>query len=178
MDQLKQQVEACKLCSISKTRTQAVFGSGNKKADIMIVAEAPGVQEDKQGIPLVGRSGQLLNNYLAALGIRRDDIYVCNVLKCRPPENRDPDPKEVERCIGYLHRQIELVSPKVIITLGKFAGNAVLGKELSMGKLRSVNGKAGNATVVPTWHPAYVLRSPNAGDSMYEDLKKAVELIK
>jgi DNA polymerase len=179
MEDLKQIVEACTLCSISKTRTQVVFGSGNEKAKVMIIAEAPGVQEDKCGLPLVGRSGQLLDKYFAALGIRREDVYICNVLKCRPPDNRDPDPKEVKRCIGYLRKQIDLVDPEVIVTLGRFAGNAVLETSLSATKLRNSSNSINGRHVVCTWHPAYCLRrGTDALDEMWDDLKRVMELVK
>ena len=133
---LKQEAENCIACDLSKTRTQVVFGVGNQHADLLIVGEAPGANEDKQGEPFVGRAGQLLNNMLYAISLQREDIYIANILKCRPPNNRDPRPEEVALCTPFLERQITLLQPKIILALGRIAAHFLLGSIESLGKMR------------------------------------------
>jgi DNA polymerase len=168
---LQQVVSGCQACSLAKTRTQTVFGVGDVEADWLFVGEAPGAEEDKRGEPFVGAAGQLLDNMLAAIQLKRDDnVYIANVLKCRPPENRDPQGEEVAKCDPYLKRQVELIQPKLIVALGKFAAQSILGSEETIaamrGKLHNYNG----VPVIVTYHPAYLLRSLTEKAKAWEDL--------
>jgi len=169
---LQQMVSACTRCALHTTRTQAVFGVGNRQASWMFIGEAPGADEDKQGEPFVGRAGQLLNSMLKALGFKREDVYIANVLKCRPPGNRDPRPEEALQCRGYLERQIELVSPKLIVAVGRIAAQNLLATDTALARLR---GKVhalgpGGWPLVVTYHPAYLLRSPGEKRKAWQDL--------
>jgi uracil-DNA glycosylase len=149
----------CTRCALAATRTQVVFGTGDPTADLMFVGEGPGAQEDEQGLPFVGRSGQLLDRLVhEELGLTRDRFYIANVVKCRPPNNRDPLPDEIAACRPYLESQLELIAPKVVITLGKFAGQLLLGSKETITRLRGRAYPYGGAVLVPTVHPAYVLR--------------------
>lgn len=149
----------CTRCSLAATRTHVVFGTGDPTADLMFVGEGPGAQEDAQGLPFVGRSGQLLDRLvLEELGLTRDRVYIANVVKCRPPQNRDPLPEEIAACRPYLESQLELIAPKVVVTLGKFAGQLLLGSSEGITRLRGRTYPYGAAVLVPTVHPAYVLR--------------------
>lgn len=173
MDALRQTVSSCELCSLSQTRTQTVFGTGNPDADVLIIGEAPGAEEDKQGEPFVGRAGQLLNGMLKAIGFTRNDVYIANILKCRPPQNRDPSPEEAEQCWPYLKRQIELVQPKVILALGRIAAQRLLKTNTSLGRLRGKQHYLEDITVpvIVTYHPAYLLRAPQEKRKAWEDLQ-------
>jgi DNA polymerase len=153
----------CQACILAKTRTQVVFGTGNVHAEWMIIGEAPGFYEDQQGKPFVGRAGQLLNAMLASVGKKREDVYIANVLKCRPPNNRDPLPDEVEQCTPFLKQQIESISPKVILALGRHAAQFLLNTDVPMGKLRGKSYEWGenNIPVFVSYHPAYLLRNPS-----------------
>lgn len=156
---LADEASGCTRCALAATRTQVVFGTGDPTADLMFVGEGPGAQEDEQGLPFVGRSGQLLDRLvLEELGLTRDRVYIANVVKCRPPGNRDPLPAEITACRPYLEGQIELIRPKVVVTLGKFAGQLLLGSTEGITKLRGRSYPFGSAVLVPTVHPAYVLR--------------------
>jgi uracil-DNA glycosylase len=160
----------CKLHTLG--RRQVVFGVGNPSADLMFVGEAPGADEDIQGIPFVGRAGQLLTKIIEAIGLSRDDVYIANVIKCRPPENRNPDPDEVETCEPFLFQQIDTIKPKVIVALGTFAAKALLKTQDPISRLRGrVYGYRG-AKLVPTFHPAFLLRSPDRKRDVWEDMKK------
>ncbi len=168
---LQQVVSNCQACALAKTRTQTVFGVGDTDADWLFVGEAPGAEEDKRGEPFVGAAGQLLDNMLAAIRLRRgENVYIANVLKCRPPENRDPQGEEVKKCDPYLKRQVELIRPKLIVALGKFAAQSLLGSEETIasmrGKLHDYNG----VPVIVTYHPAFLLRSLNEKAKAWEDL--------
>ena len=158
--ELKQAVPACTACALHKTRTQTVFGVGDEDADWMLIGEAPGAEEDRLGEPFVGQAGKLLDNMLAALGLRRgENVYIANVLKCRPPGNRNPEPDEVAKCSPHLRRQIELVQPKLIVAMGRFAAQTLLDTDASIASLRGrVHAFAGVPLVV-TYHPAYLLRN-------------------
>ena len=172
---LESRVSHCTRCALCETRTRTVFGTGNHTADWMIVGEAPGADEDRQGEPFVGRAGQLLTAMLAAIGFRRDEVYITNILKCRPPGNRDPLPGEVACCHDYLERQIELVGPGLILVVGRIAAHNLLQTDLPIGRLRGrvhCYGKAGIPLVV-TYHPAYLLRSPLEKRKSWEDLRLA-----
>jgi DNA polymerase len=173
--QLRERVAACRRCALSETRTQTVFGVGNRHADWLIVGEAPGADEDRQGEPFVGRAGQLLNAMLRAIGLAREQVYIANVLKCRPPGNRDPAPAEVKECLPYLERQIALLRPKIILVVGRIAAHNLLRTEATLGRLRQHIHHFGVARVplVVTYHPAYLLRSPTEKRKAWDDLKFA-----
>jgi len=173
--ELRRRVAACQRCGLHASRTQTVFGVGDETADWMFIGEAPGADEDAQGVPFVGRAGQLLTSMIQALGLRRDDVYIANILKCRPPNNRDPQPLEVVECLPYLARQIALVQPKIIVCVGRIAAQNLLGVETPIGKLRGqVHAfRDSGIPVVVTYHPAYLLRSPSEKRRVWEDLKLA-----
>ena len=170
-------VRDCRLCGLCETRTQTVFGVGNRAARLMVVGEAPGAEEDRQGEPFVGRAGQLLNAMLRAAGFERGDVYIANALKCRPPHNRDPSYEETERCLPYLRRQIELVAPGAILCVGRIAAQRLLGTEQPVGKLRGRVHDLGGVPVVVTYHPAYLLRSPGDKRKAWDDLKLALGVL-
>jgi DNA polymerase len=171
-DPLRAAVAACARCSLHETRTQTVFGVGDRQAKWMFVGEAPGAEEDRQGEPFVGRAGQLLTSMLQALGLRREDVYIANVLKCRPPGNRDPKPDEVAGCRGYLERQIELVSPRIVVAVGRIAAQNLLATDTSLARLRGRVHALGSGKwpVIVTYHPAYLLRSPGEKRKAWQDL--------
>jgi DNA polymerase len=163
----------CVMCPLGQTRTKFVFGVGNPKATLMIVGEAPGADEDAQGEPFVGRAGQLLNKILEAIGFRRDEVYICNILKCRPPNNRKPQLEEVERCLPYLRKQIQLVQPALILCLGLTAAENLLGTTESLGRLRGRTLSYEGTPVMVTYHPAALLRNPNWKRPTWEDVQAA-----
>jgi uracil-DNA glycosylase len=168
---LQKFLEGCPRCKLSRGRTNIVFGQGNPKADLMFVGEAPGHEEDLQGLAFVGRAGQLLTKIIEAMGKTRDNVYIVNVLKCRPPNNRNPEPDEVASCMPFLEEQIRLISPKVIVTLGTFAAQAVLGTDEPIGRMRGRWRTARGVRVMPTFHPAFLLRSPDRKKDVWEDMK-------
>ncbi len=165
----------CKLHALG--RKQIVFGVGNSNADLMFVGEAPGADEDLQGVPFVGRAGQLLTKMIEAMGFRRDEVYIANVIKCRPPQNRNPEPDEVEQCEPFLFRQIESIQPKVIVALGSFAAKALLKTSEPISRLRGRVYEYRGAKLVPTFHPSFLLRSPDQKKYAWEDLKRALALL-
>jgi uracil-DNA glycosylase family 4 len=169
---LEAAVKGCTLCDLNRTRTQTVFGVGDRRAQWMIVGEAPGADEDAQGEPFVGRAGQLLNSMLKAIGLQREQVFIANVMKCRPPQNRDPTPAEAACCKPYLHRQIDLVNPKLILCVGRIAAQNLLETDTPIGKLRGQVHRLGKMQrpVVVTYHPAYLLRSPGEKRRAWEDL--------
>ncbi|MEJ0087624.1 MAG: uracil-DNA glycosylase [Pseudomonadota bacterium] len=172
---LRERVAGCTLCDLCKTRTQTVFGVGNRAAEWLVIGEAPGAEEDRQGEPFVGRAGQLLNAMLLAIGLPRDTVFIANVLKCRPPGNRDPKPEEVSRCLPYLSAQIALLKPKVILAVGRIAAQNLLATDAPLSRLRGklhTFGEA-NTPLVITYHPAYLLRTPGDKRKAWEDLKFA-----
>jgi DNA polymerase len=176
--QLQAQVAGCARCELSGNRTQTVFGVGDPAADWMIVGEAPGAEEDRQGEPFVGRAGQLLNAILRAVGLHREQVFIANILKCRPPQNRDPKNEEVERCMPYLQRQVELVRPKLIVALGRVAAQNLLGSSEAIGRMRGrvhVFGAA-EIPVIVTYHPAYLLRSPLEKRKVWQDMQMALSV--
>lgn len=172
LEELNAKICNCQNCELGKTRTKFVFGVGNPKADAMLIGEAPGRDEDLQGEPFVGRAGKLLNDILKAVNFKREDVYIANILKCRPPNNRDPLPLEMETCIPYLHKQIELIDPKVILCLGRVAANGLLDKKLSLGQLRENTYEFNGIKVFATYHPAALLRNPNWKRGCWEDVQK------
>jgi uracil-DNA glycosylase len=181
--ELKATVEACRACGLCESRRQTVFGVGNPQAHWMLVGEAPGEQEDLQGEPFVGKAGQLLDNMLRAVGLTREQaeparqVYIANVLKCRPPGNRNPDPQEVQRCEPYLQRQVELVRPRLILAMGRFAVQSLLKTAEPIGRLRGKPHHYHGVPVVVTYHPAYLLRNPLDKARAWEDLCLARELM-
>jgi len=177
-ESLEESVRGCRRCGLCGSRTQTVFGTGDPAARLMVVGEAPGADEDRQGEPFVGRAGQLLNAVLRAAGFARGQVYIANILKCRPPNNRDPQPAEVEQCLPYLSRQIELVDPGLILCVGRIAAQNLLGTDVTIGRLRGkVHRLADGRPVVVTYHPAYLLRSPGEKRKVWEDLKLALRTL-
>jgi DNA polymerase len=170
-DALEAAVRDCRLCGLCETRTQTVFGTGERKARLMVIGEAPGAEEDRRGEPFVGRAGQLLNSMLAAAGFERSQVYIANVLKCRPPDNRDPGALEAAQCLPYLRRQIELVGPAAILCVGRIAAQRLLGREEPLARMRGQVHEFGGVPVVVTYHPAYLLRSPTEKRKAWTDLK-------
>jgi DNA polymerase len=171
---LEEEVRRCQRCRLYERRTQTVFARGNPRAALMFIGEAPGQEEDRQGLPFVGPAGKLLDKMIFAMGLRPDDVYIGNIIKSRPPENREPRPDEIAACFPFLERQIELVRPHIICTLGRPAANALLGTSLSMGDLRGKWHSYRGIAVLPTYHPAYLLRSPGQKKQAWEDLKKVI----
>ncbi len=176
LDELNARICNCTKCALGTTRTKFVFGVGNPKATLMLIGEAPGADEDAQGEPFVGRAGQLLNKILEAIHFKRSDVYICNILKCRPPNNRKPTPEESELCKPYLKKQIEIVKPKVILCLGLTAAENLLGTNESMGKLRGHVMQYEGVPVMITYHPAALLRNPNWKRPAWEDVQAVRKL--
>jgi uracil-DNA glycosylase family 4 len=164
-------LEGCPRCKLSKSRTNIVFGQGNPKAELMFVGEAPGRDEDEQGLAFVGAAGKLLTKIIEAMGYTREQVFIANVLKCRPPNNRNPEPDEVASCRPFLEEQIRLIAPRVIVTLGTFSAQALLETDESIGRLRGRWRSARGVRVMPTFHPAFLLRSPERKKDVWEDMK-------
>lgn len=174
--ELQERVSACTLCALHATRTRPVFGVGNRNARWMVIGEAPGADEDRQGEPFVGRAGQLLNSMLKAMGLAREEVYIANILKSRPPNNRDPRPEEVRACIPYLYRQIELVNPRMILCVGRIAAQTLLNTDVTIGKLRGRLHKLSTGRpMVVTYHPAYLLRTPGEKRKAWADMVLAMQ---
>jgi uracil-DNA glycosylase family 4 len=171
----------CERCPLSATRTKVVFGSGNADADLMFVGEAPGAEEDRQGLPFVGRAGVLLTQLLEEIGMRREDVFICNTLKCRPPGNRDPQPVEIESCEPYLARQVQLIEPRVVCTLGNFATKLLTRSQTGITKVRGTPQvhRLGGRTVfvMPLFHPAAALRTPSVEETLRGDFARLPELL-
>ena len=172
LDDLNGQICTCRKCPLGETRNSFVFGVGNPQADVVLIGEAPGAEEDKQGFPFVGRAGQLLDKILEAIGWSRDDVYICNILKCRPPNNRDPLSSEVELCEPYLHRQLEIIRPKAILALGRISAQTLLRTNDSLTKLRASVHRYHGIPLMVTYHPAALLRNPNWKRPTWEDVQK------
>lgn len=168
--ELAEEVAKCQRCSLHKTRTQTVFSRGNPKAKLMIIGEAPGFYEDQQGLPFVGKAGSLLNQMLASIGLNEENVYIANVLKCRPPNNRDPAMEEIAHCSDYLTAQISFISPSLILALGRFAGQFLVNKALPLNQLRKHIHHYQNTPFLVSYHPAYLLRNPKDKKKAYEDL--------
>lgn len=177
LDSLRLEVSQCTSCDLSKTRRNVVFGSGNPKASLMFIGEAPGQEEDAQGLPFVGRAGQLLTKIIEAMGLKRQDVYIANVLKCRPPNNRAPLPTEILACAENVRRQVEMINPKAICTLGKFATQTLLRTERPISSLRGIFQEYNGIPVMPTFHPAYLLRNPQDKKLVWEDMKKVMKCL-
>jgi len=177
-DELQAEVANCTKCALCATRTQTVFGSGNKQADWMLVGEAPGQHEDEQGLPFVGNAGLLLTEMLRAIGLTREEVFITNILKCRPPINRDPHSDEVENCINYLQRQQKLIQPKVILALGRIAAQTLLKTDESLAGLRGKVHTFNNTPVVVVYHPVYLLRYLQEKRNAWLDLQLAIQTVK
>jgi DNA polymerase len=177
--ELQQRVAACKACGLHETRTQTVFGVGDPDADWLIIGEAPGQQEDLRGEPFVGRAGQLLDQMLLAVGLDRGSVFIANVLKCRPPNNRDPAKHEAQACRHYLERQIDLINPKIVVAVGRIAAQLLLASDAPLGRLRgrAHSLKNGALPLVVTYHPAYLLRSPSQKAKAWQDLCLARRIV-
>jgi uracil-DNA glycosylase len=174
---LQEQAASCFACELGATRTNSVFARGNPLSQLVVVGEAPGEEEDKTGLPFVGRAGKLLDQLLQAVGFPRDSVYICNVLKCRPPNNRNPLPNEVDACSGFLRQQIETIAPKVMLAVGKFAAQTLVKSEESIGRLRGQIHSYNGIPVVVTYHPAYLLRSPSATRVAWHDFQMVRKLL-
>ena len=179
-EDLRQRVAECQQCELHQGRKQTVFGVGDHNADWLVIGEAPGAEEDKQGEPFVGRAGKLLNSMLFACGLQREQVFIANILKCRPPNNRDPIPEEVAACSSYLRQQIDLIQPKIILAVGRIAAQNLLHTETPIGKMRGQQYEYADTgiPVVVTYHPAYLLRSPREKRKSWQDLQMAMRVYK
>ena len=177
LEQIRAEIGECTRCRLCEGRTKIVFGVGNPKAELMFIGEGPGRDEDIQGEPFVGRAGVLLNKIIEAMGMKRSDIYIANIVKCRPPENRAPLPDEVAMCIPFLQQQIETIKPKVIVCLGAVAYKNLLQTEEGISRVRGEWLEYKNIKVMPTYHPAYLLRNPEAKKPVWEDMKKVRDFL-
>lgn len=167
----------CRQCPLAQTRKNVVFGEGSLSAQVVFVGEAPGAEEDEQGLPFVGRAGQLLTNIITAMGLTRKEVYICNILKCRPPGNRNPLPEEIRLCEPFLKRQLQMISPGVICALGKFAAQTLLKTETPISALRGRFQMYEGIKLMPTYHPAYLLRNPSAKKQVWEDVQRIMQEI-
>ena len=175
---LRQEIGDCQRCRLHQSRTTLVFGDGSPAARLVFVGEAPGYDEDQQGLPFVGRAGRLLDRMIAAMGMQRSEVYICNVVKCRPPQNRNPGADEVAACSPFLFRQIEAIQPRVLCLLGNYATQTLLQTTLNISQLRGKDRYWRGIPVVATFHPAYLLRNPAQKASVWSDLKRVLELLK
>jgi DNA polymerase len=176
-DALRAAVRGCTACGLDKTRTQTVFGVGNHFADLVVIGEAPGFNEDKQGEPFVGRAGQLLTAMLAAIGFARENVYIANILKCRPPNNRDPQVEEVKLCTPFLEKQIALLNPKLLLAVGRISAQYLLNTKTALGQLRGKIHTFNNTPLIVTYHPAYLLRTPADKRKAFQDLQMAFQTL-
>lgn len=176
-EDLEKSILECKKCRLCTNRTNIVFGQGNKKARLMFIGEGPGADEDKQGIPFVGKAGQLMNNAFQALEINREDVYIANIVKCRPPSNRVPEDDEAQTCLNYLRNQVILIKPKIIVLLGSTALKNILGKEYGITAVRGNWMEKNGIKYMPTWHPAALLRDENKKIEFWQNLKEVKKYI-
>lgn len=172
LESIRADIGDCQRCKLAPKRTNIVFGSGSPTADLVFVGEAPGFDEDQQGLPFVGRAGQLLTKIIESINLKREDVYICNVLKCRPPDNRNPEPDEVAACNPFLQKQLATIRPKVVCCLGTFAAQTVLQMAVPISKLRGKFFDMDGMRVIATFHPAYLLRSPEKKREVWEDMKQ------
>ncbi len=175
LDEVRKELGDCKRCKLCNGRTQIVFGSGNPRAELVFVGEGPGEEEDKQGVPFVGAAGQLLTKMIEAMKLSRDTVYICNVVKCRPPGNRNPEPEEIQSCEPFLRAQLRVIKPKVIVALGKFAAQTLLREDTAITRLRGQWRKYEGIDLMPTFHPAYLLRSPDEKKKAWMDLQEVMK---
>ena len=178
LSNIRRRIGDCTRCKLHEGRTHIVFGVGNPTADLMFVGEAPGRDEDLQGEPFVGRAGQLLTKIIEAIDLRREDVYIANVIKCRPPQNRNPEPDEVRTCQPFLFAQVDAVQPRVIVALGSFAVRTLLESDVSISRVRGKVHPYRGAKLIPTFHPAYLLRSPDKKREVWEDMKKVRAILR
>jgi len=179
LEELEEVTRNCKKClQLCKERKNVVFGEGNPSADLVFVGEAPGYEEDRQGLPFVGRAGALLTKMIEAMGMRRRDVYIANVLKCHPPGNRNPLPSEIAQCLPFLRKQLEILKPKVIVALGSIAARALLQTNLPIGQMRGKVFNYAGTRLLATYHPAYLLRNPYDKPKVWNDLKKVMEILR
>lgn len=171
LEEIREQMGDCKRCLLCQHRTNLVFGEGNQNATLVFVGEAPGGEEDMQGRPFVGRAGQLLTKIIAAMGFKRSDVYICNILKCRPPGNRNPKPDEIDACEPFLIKQLQAIKPKIICALGTFAAHTLLKSEVPITLMRGRFHTYQSVKLMPTYHPAYLLRNPEAKKLVWEDVQ-------
>jgi uracil-DNA glycosylase len=178
LERIVKVIGECTSCGLSRTRKNVVFGEGNPDALVMFIGEAPGAVEDKTGRPFVGPAGNLLTDIIEkGMGLKRQDVYIANILKCRPPDNRDPLPDEVGRCIGFLHAQIQAVNPKIIVALGRIAAHSLLDETTPISRLRGIFKEYRGIPVMPTYHPSYLLQNPSKKRDVWEDIKKVMEVL-
>ncbi len=177
-EELEEEIKDCNKCKLCNKRRNIVFGTGNKEAELMLIGEGPGADEDIQGIPFVGKAGQLMNKAFIGLGIKREAVYIANIVKCRPPNNRDPESDEAVACINYLRNQVMLVKPKVIVLLGRIALTNILGDEYRITASRGKIIEKKGITYIPTWHPAALLRDETKKIDFWNDLKLALSVLK
>ncbi len=175
LDLLSRKIRRCKRCELNLSRNKVVIGEGNTDARLMFIGEAPGADEDREGRPFIGRSGQLVTKIIEAMGLKREEVYIANILKCRPPKNRDPHPSEVENCINYIFKQIDIINPELIVILGRIAGISFFGKDFALTKMRGKILNFRGHKVLATFHPAYLLMNPKAKVLTWEDMKKALK---
>jgi DNA polymerase len=174
---LERFLAGCPRCKLSRSRSRIVFGEGNRNADLLFVGEAPGREEDEQGLPFVGAAGQLLTKIIEAIGMKREEVYIVNTVRCRPPDNRDPEKDEIAACRPFLEEQIRLVEPRAIVTLGSFAAQAILGTDEPISKVRGRWHLAHGVRVMPTFHPAFLLRSPKHKRDVWEDMQNVRDFL-
>ncbi len=177
LEKLEETCKNCTACPLHETRTSCVFGTGSTTASLMLVGEAPGEKEDLSGVPFVGAAGRLLDKYLEAVGIDRSEVYIANILKCRPPKNRDPLPSEQEQCIGYLREQVRLIRPKLIVCLGRIAAMKLIAPDFKISKQHGIFVEKGSFTMTAVYHPAALLRDPRRKEDMLTDMKKIREYL-
>ena len=178
LDEIAAELQDCQRCALCKGRNALVFGVGNPQAQLVLVGEAPGREEDKQGIPFVGEAGQLLDRILHAMKLKREQVYICNVVKCRPPQNRDPQPEEIAACEQFLQRQLAAIRPRLIVTLGRFATQTLLRSKAPIGQLRGHWHTYQGIPLMPTFHPAYLLRTPSGKREVWEDMKQVMHRLR
>ncbi len=178
LKELREEIGDCQRCKLSKGRTNIVFGEGSEDAEIMFIGEGPGKEEDIQGRPFVGDAGQLLTKLIEKMGFKRNNVYIGNIVKCRPPFNRDPEEDEINACIVFIKKQIEIISPKVIISLGRVSAQTLIGSKIPISKLRGRFYEYCNIPLMPTFHPAYLLRNPKDKWLVWEDAQKVLEKLK
>ena len=174
LERIREDLGECTRCRLHERRNKIVFGAGNSRAELVFVGEGPGHDEDMQGLPFVGRAGKLLTQMIEAMGLTREQVYICNVVKCRPPENRKPEDDEVATCSPYLYRQLDVIAPKAIVCLGGTAAQALLNTKDSLSRIRGTWFDYRNTKLLVTYHPAYLLRNPNAKGEVWKDLQKVM----
>jgi DNA polymerase len=177
LEEVRKELGDCKRCKLHRTRKTIVFGEGNKRAELMLIGEGPGYDEDVQGRPFVGKAGQLLTKILQSINLPREEVYITNIIKCRPPRNRNPEPDEIQSCNPFLMKQIDVIQPKIICALGAFSSQTLLKTDAKITALRGKFYEFGGIHVIPTYHPAFLLRNPERKREVWEDMKKIVELL-